>query len=155
MANMEYLSVEWDELRTRSGTVAFVPELDDERDTSYFVAAGQRSPTRLSQVDDESNPKVSEMQSECRDSSEIEVQSSDGSPDLVTSPKRRGRAGFARSGGEPWVSRRSSADEEGEDDFLNFSFNNLPSLLQRDLELLRSETAGAPAAGAENEMPIN
>ena len=34
------------------------------------------------------------------------------------------------------------AEEEGVDDFLNFSYNNLPSLLQRNLELMRSNEKG-------------
>ena len=122
-----FAGLNWDDLRTRSGTVAFVPELDNARDTSYFVPPHQRSPTRLS-----------------------ELQSPVGSPlDLARSPRAR-EGGWPRPdpAQPPGVGRQASVDEEEDDkDFLNFSYNNLTSLLARNLELARGGGGGAPATG--------
>ena len=50
-----FAAVNWTDTRMRSGTVAFLPELDDDRDTSYFVTAGDRSPTNIERLASLSN----------------------------------------------------------------------------------------------------
>jgi hypothetical protein len=56
------------------------------------------------------------------------------------------------------VGAGSVADEDGAEeddrDFMNFSFNNLPSLLQRNLELAATHEAGGVEGEAGKPPPI-
>ena len=145
-----FVGLHWDDLRTRSGTVAFLPELDNDRDTSYFV----QPPSKISPM-----ASFSELQSP--------IVSPTSTPPL-NSPGRRfsGSAPLSRMDqpSTPGIARQISvgagsvADEDGAEeddrDFMNFSFNNLPSLLQRNLELAATHEAGGVEGEAGKPPPI-
>lgn len=129
-----FVGLSWDDVRSRSGSVAFLPELDDEADTSYFVPPSQRSPTRLSELQ---SPPRSQPCSPLEGRDELHRGGgcmSVSSAASVPQPPPFGRQVSVGAG--------SIADEDGAEeddrDFVNFSFNNLPSLLQRNLELAAS-----------------
>ena len=58
--------------------------------------------------------------------------------------------------GAPRISRCASSEEEEDPDFLNFSYNNLATLMQRNLELAddaQNTPRGSPAAPPRAAAP--
>jgi len=104
---------DWEALHFRKGEVPFVPSLDANDDTSYFI------------------PK-SRHQSKTNNTGK-----SEGKSDVPGSP----------AGTHP----RPDEDEEETDDFLNFTYNNLATLMQKNLELVRGEKKGNLSPGGRSE----
>lgn len=101
---------DWEALHCREGEAPFVPSLDANDDTSYFIPKSRHA-SRTNNT---------------------------GKSDAMTnSPTSK--------------HQRVDDDEEETDDFLNFTYKNLSTLMQKNLELVRGENKGSRSPGGRSD----